>query len=99
MSRQAIIATFHNDFPQVLHHVAFRGASGEAELASLDDSLVECVKVLQIFSISDDFTVLCPDKHLTCGLIRLKIHVLLSNESDELNNINANVILPSLNKQ
>ena len=99
MSRQAIIATFHNDFPQVLHHVAFRGASGEAELASLDDSPVECIKVFQIFRIPNDLTVFCPDKHLASGLIRLKIHVLLSNESDELYNIIANVILPSLNQQ
>jgi hypothetical protein len=36
---------------------------------------------------------------LASGLIRLKIHVPLSYESDELNDINLDVVQPSLDQQ
>lgn len=99
LAREAITATLDNDLPEVLHDVAFRGARGEAKLLALDHCLVEGVKVFHIVGISDDLAVLGPDEYLASGLIRLKIHVLLSHESDELNNVNPDVVQPSLNQQ
>lgn len=99
LARKTITATFDNDLPEVLHDVAFRRARGEAKLSSLDNRFVEGVKVFHIVCVSDDLTILGPDEYLASGLIRLKIHVLLSHKSDELDNVNPDVVQPSLNQQ